>query len=433
MITAPLVAAAHSAVVAAEEVEEVNPLLPHTYDIVWSLVIVVIIAVVFIKYALPKFQAVLDERAEKIEGGLQHAETAQAEAAELRAEYEQQLADARTEAARIKEAARAEGGAIVTELKAKATAEAARTVETAQRQIEAERQQAAVSLRNDVGCARHRARLEDRRRVPRGHRPPVAGRRPVPRGARGERDRDHERRQGELMRGTSLASLGAAQHRFEPVLSAAGAQAITLGEQLFAVVDALDSSGSLRRTLSDPAIDGDAKAGLVVERARPARRPRRRRGVGPRAGALVVRRRPHRGRRAPRLRRRARVGAGRQASSSASRTSCSASRGRSSASARCARRCSTRGSPATSGRTSRRTCCAARSPTPPSRWPGGRPPSPARSALRRDARPRRRPRRGTARAPRGVRDLRQRALAGAAGPPRRHPAAGVRAGRCSST
>ena len=152
MITAPLVAAAHSAVVAAEEVEEVNPLLPHTYDIVWSLVIVVIIAVVFIKYALPKFQAVLDERAEKIEGGLQHAEAAQAEAAELRAEYEQQLADARTEAARIKEAARAEGGAIITELKAKATAEAARTVETAQRQIEAERQQAAVSLRNDVGA-----------------------------------------------------------------------------------------------------------------------------------------------------------------------------------------------------------------------------------------------------------------------------------------
>jgi F-type H+-transporting ATPase subunit b len=152
VITAPLVAAAHSAVAAAEEVEEVNPLLPHTYDIIWSLVIVVIIAVVFIKYALPKFQAVLDERAEKIEGGRQHAEAAQAEAAELRAEYEQQLADARTEAARIKEAARAEGGAIVTELKAKAAAEAARTVETAQRQIEAERQQAAVSLRNDVGA-----------------------------------------------------------------------------------------------------------------------------------------------------------------------------------------------------------------------------------------------------------------------------------------
>jgi len=151
VITAHLAAAAQS-VVAATDTEELNPLLPETYDIIWSLVIVVIIFFVFMKYALPKFQAVLDERTEKIEGGLQHAEAAQAEAAALRAEYEQQLAEARTEAARIKEAARAEGGVIVAEAKAKATAEAARTVESAQRTIEAERQQAAVSLRADVGA-----------------------------------------------------------------------------------------------------------------------------------------------------------------------------------------------------------------------------------------------------------------------------------------
>ncbi|WP_028051042.1 F0F1 ATP synthase subunit B [Cellulomonas sp. URHD0024] len=150
-MTAHLAAVAQS-VRAATDTEELNPLLPEKYDIIWSLVIVIIIVLVFMKYALPKFQAVLDERAEKIEGGLEHAEAAQAEAAALRAEYEQQLADARTEAARIKEAARAEGGAISAEIKAKATADAARTVETAQRQIEAERQQAAVSLRADVGA-----------------------------------------------------------------------------------------------------------------------------------------------------------------------------------------------------------------------------------------------------------------------------------------
>jgi F-type H+-transporting ATPase subunit b len=151
VITATLVSAAQ-VVAEATETEDINPLLPEWYDIIWSLVIVVILFFVFQKYALPKFQAILDERAEKIEGGLQHAEAAQAEAAALRAEYEQQLADARTEAARIKEAARAEGGAISAEIKAKATADAARTVETAQRQIEAERQQAAVSLRADVGA-----------------------------------------------------------------------------------------------------------------------------------------------------------------------------------------------------------------------------------------------------------------------------------------
>jgi F-type H+-transporting ATPase subunit delta len=48
------------------------------------------------------------------------------------------------------------------------------------------------------------------------------------------------------------------------VLRAAGAEGLLLGEQLFALVDALDSSGSLRRTLTDPSADGEAKAALVA-------------------------------------------------------------------------------------------------------------------------------------------------------------------------
>lgn len=66
------------------------------------------------------------------------------------------------------------------------------------------------------------------------------------------------------MRGTSRASLVAAEGRFEPVLREAGAEGLLLGEQLFALVDALDSSGSLRRTLTDPSAQGDAKAALVA-------------------------------------------------------------------------------------------------------------------------------------------------------------------------
>lgn len=66
------------------------------------------------------------------------------------------------------------------------------------------------------------------------------------------------------MRGTSGASLEAARERFEPVLQAAGADALTIGEQLFAVVEALDESGALRRSLSDPSRGGEDKAGLVA-------------------------------------------------------------------------------------------------------------------------------------------------------------------------
>lgn len=137
-----------SAVVIAAE--EQSLLLPATYDIVWSLVCVAVIAAVFVK-VLPKFLAVLDERTAKIEGGIEHADRAQAEAQQLLEEYKQQLAEARAEAAHIRDDARAEGGAIVAELREKAQADAARIVENAQRQIEAERAQAAESLRKDVG------------------------------------------------------------------------------------------------------------------------------------------------------------------------------------------------------------------------------------------------------------------------------------------
>ncbi len=139
---------------AAEHGEEStqNPLLPATYDIVWSLVVAVLIGLAFYRYVMPRFTEVLDERTAKIEGGIAKAEQAQAEAAAALAEYRQQLADARSEAARIREDARAEGQEIVAEAKSKASDDASRIVENAQRQVEAERTQAAVALRAEVGA-----------------------------------------------------------------------------------------------------------------------------------------------------------------------------------------------------------------------------------------------------------------------------------------
>lgn len=147
-----VVVAAVQAAEHAEEVQGINLLIPANYDILWSTVVLVIIAVAFYKMVLPKFTAVLDDRTAKIEGGLAQAENAQAEAAAALAQYHQQLTEARAEASRIREEARVEGGAIVEELRVKASADAARILETAQRQIEAERQQASVALRAEVGA-----------------------------------------------------------------------------------------------------------------------------------------------------------------------------------------------------------------------------------------------------------------------------------------
>ncbi|GAA4627815.1 F0F1 ATP synthase subunit B [Cellulomonas oligotrophica] len=146
-------AAVAAVVTAAEEAPAgISLLLPAAYDLVWSTVVLVVIGVAFYRYVLPKFQAVLDERTAKIEGGLALAETAQAEAAQALAENQRQLGEARAEAARIREDARTEAGQIVAEARVRAQEEAHRVLENAQKQIDAERQQASVSLRADVGA-----------------------------------------------------------------------------------------------------------------------------------------------------------------------------------------------------------------------------------------------------------------------------------------
>lgn len=66
------------------------------------------------------------------------------------------------------------------------------------------------------------------------------------------------------MRGTSRESLAAAEDRIEPLLATFDSeQARTVGEELFAVARLLDSSGSLRRALTDPSREGQAKADLA--------------------------------------------------------------------------------------------------------------------------------------------------------------------------
>lgn len=138
-------------VVQAAENQPPSPLFPQPYDIIWSAVAFVIILFVVWKYALPRLGAMLDERSALIEGNIEKAAEAKAEADAALEEYRAQLADARGEAAKIREQARADGTAILLELKEQAQVEANRITAAAQATIEAERQSALVSLRNEVG------------------------------------------------------------------------------------------------------------------------------------------------------------------------------------------------------------------------------------------------------------------------------------------
>ncbi|MEO6019109.1 MAG: F0F1 ATP synthase subunit B [Knoellia sp.] len=142
-----------TSVVAADEVGFPSgfPLLPHPVEMIIGLISFAIMYWLFKSKVVPRMEALYAERTAAIEGGMEQAEEAQAQAQAALQQYEAQLHEARTEANAIREEARAEGASIVTEMREKAQAEASRITESASRQIEAERQQAVVSLRSEVG------------------------------------------------------------------------------------------------------------------------------------------------------------------------------------------------------------------------------------------------------------------------------------------
>jgi F-type H+-transporting ATPase subunit b len=130
---------------------EINPLLPTLPDLVWGTLAFLIILALFIWKILPNLNKMLDARSEAIEGSINSAEAAQAEAQAALEKYTAQLADARAEAGRIREEARADGSAIVAEMREQAASEAARITANAKAQIEMERLSALASLKSDVG------------------------------------------------------------------------------------------------------------------------------------------------------------------------------------------------------------------------------------------------------------------------------------------
>ncbi len=101
------------------------PIIPHPLEFFFGLACFAILYVVVKQKVVPRLEQIYAERTAAIEGGMNKAEEAQAQAQAALEPYQAQLVEARAEASRI--------------------------TETAHKQIEAERQQAVVSLRGDVG------------------------------------------------------------------------------------------------------------------------------------------------------------------------------------------------------------------------------------------------------------------------------------------
>ena len=132
--------------------EKVNPLIPHTAELIVGAIAFTLLFLVLRKFVVPMFEKAYEARTQAIQGGIERAEKAQVEAQRALTKYNEQLSKAQSEAQTLREEARVQGAAIIEDLRAKAQEEAARITATAQASIEAERQQAVTSLRNEVGA-----------------------------------------------------------------------------------------------------------------------------------------------------------------------------------------------------------------------------------------------------------------------------------------
>jgi F-type H+-transporting ATPase subunit b len=128
-----------------------NPLIPPWGEVIIGLIAFGVFFLVYVKFVAPRFEQVFQARREAIEGGIERAEAMQAEAKAALEQYRAQLAEARNEAAQIRDRARAEGAQILEELRTQAQEESARIVARGEEQLASARQQVVNELRGQIG------------------------------------------------------------------------------------------------------------------------------------------------------------------------------------------------------------------------------------------------------------------------------------------
>lgn len=128
-----------------------SPILPIWQEIVVGSISFALLCFVLLKFVLPRMEEMYQARVDAIEGGLKRAEAAQAEANQVLEQYRAQLAEVRTEAAKIRDDARADAEGIRADVLAKAREESDRIIAAGKEALAVERATIARELRAEVG------------------------------------------------------------------------------------------------------------------------------------------------------------------------------------------------------------------------------------------------------------------------------------------
>lgn len=117
---------------------------------IWTLLIFGLLLVILAKTAWPAILKAVEEREQRIQGQLDAAAKANAEAQRLLSEYQAQVASARNEAQEIVAGGRQAGEKLREEIVAKGRVEQEELLARARREIEIERDRALTALRHEA-------------------------------------------------------------------------------------------------------------------------------------------------------------------------------------------------------------------------------------------------------------------------------------------
>jgi F-type H+-transporting ATPase subunit b len=132
--------------------EAPNLILPATNELIWGGLSFLILLVVLWKFAYPSMKKGMEGRTERIRNEIQTAEATRAEADEVLARYQADLANAKAEATRIIEDARGTADAMRADRIRQLDEEIAELRQRSQHEIEVAKQQAIADLTNEVAA-----------------------------------------------------------------------------------------------------------------------------------------------------------------------------------------------------------------------------------------------------------------------------------------
>ena len=133
-----------------EEKTGVAVILPDMNETIPMLIAFIILVIVLAKFGWPMFEEMLAKRERTIVEALEKSEEARIESERVLAEYQKQLADAKSQAAKLVADAKETGEALRADITKQAQEEANSMIEKARVAIEAEKQAAMVELQNSI-------------------------------------------------------------------------------------------------------------------------------------------------------------------------------------------------------------------------------------------------------------------------------------------